>query len=79
MIPAEPLKYEVDWDLVKRLDLVEGKMRPWIDARLTEYLGGQQDAELTNFVVGLVTKRTPPDDIIQEMAVVWWRMRKFHR
>jgi len=73
MIPKEPAeikKYKVDWGLVKQSDLVEKKMRKWIDARLTEYLGGQEDAELTNYVVGLLAKYTPPETIIKEMGVV---------
>jgi len=73
MIPKDPEQiktYRVDWELVKTSDLVEKKMRRWIDARLTEYLGGQEDAELTNYVVGLLAKYTPPETIIKEMKVV---------
>lgn len=68
--PKETLEYEVDWSLVQQSDLVEQKMRSWIDARLTEYLGGQEDVELTNFVVGLLSKHSPPKKIKNEMQMV---------
>lgn len=73
LIPKEPkqtLNYQIDWDLVKKSGLVEKKMRRWIDDRLTEYMGGQEDVELTNFVVGLLAKQTLPEKIKTELAVV---------
>lgn len=68
--PEETLAHEIDWNIVQSSGLVETKMRKWIDERLKEYLGGQEDIELTNFVVGLLAKHTHPTKIITELVVV---------
>jgi len=62
-------QYPIDWDLVEKNDLVEKVMRVWIDARIQEYLG-EQEADLTNFALGLLAHRIPPKDIISEMEMV---------
>merc|ERR1711879_917506 len=59
------LKYTIDWDLIDQNDLVEKTMRGWIDARIQEYLG-EEEADLTNFAVGLLAHHIPPKDIVAE-------------
>jgi len=44
-------------------------MRTWIEARIEEYLG-EPEADLTNFIVGLITHRMTPKKIITEMKMV---------
>jgi len=61
--------YPIDWKLVEKNDLVEKVMRVWIDARIQEYLG-EQEADLTNFAVGLLAHHIPPKDIKSEMEMV---------
>jgi len=63
------LKYTIDWKLIDENDLVEKTMRGWIDARIQEYLG-EEEADLTNFAVGLLAHHIPPKDIIAEMEMV---------
>jgi len=63
------LKYPIDWDLIDSNEVVEKVMRGWIDSRIKEYLG-EEEADLTNFAVGLLTHHMPPKDIITEMEVV---------
>jgi len=62
-------QYPIDWELVEKNDLVEKVMRVWIDARIQEYLG-EQEADLTNFAVGLLAHHIPPKDIKSEMEMV---------
>lgn len=72
LIPKDKKKllaYDIDWDLVDKNDLVEKIMRKWIDARIQEYLG-EEEADLTNFAVGLLAHHIAPKDIIEEMSMV---------
>jgi len=66
---AKLLKYTIDWKMIDDNDLVEKTMRGWIDARIKEYLG-EEEADLTNFAVGLLAHHIPPKDIIAEMEMV---------
>jgi len=71
-IPKDQIKllnYPINWDLVDENGLIEKVMRGWIDSRIKEYLG-EEEADLTNFAVGLLTNHLPPKDIISEMEVV---------
>jgi len=62
--------YELDWKRIVEAGLVEKKMRFWISDRLKQYLGGHEDSELTDFVVGFLTERTKPAKIVSEMEAV---------
>jgi len=71
-IPKEQsklLNYPMNWDLIDKNEVVEKVMRGWIDSRIKEYLG-EEEADLTNFAVGLLTHHIPPKEIIAEMEVV---------
>jgi len=63
------LKYPIDWDLIDNNEVVEKVMRDWIDSRIKEYLG-EEEADLTDFAVGLLANHIPPKEIISEMEVV---------
>jgi len=73
LVPKDPektLSTKIDWNLVYEGNLIELKMRKWIAERLKSYLGGQEDQELTNFVVGLLTAKANVKQIKTELVVV---------
>jgi len=73
LVPKDPektLSTKIDWNLVYEGNLIELKMRKWITERLKSYLGGQEDQELTNFVVGLLTAKANVKQIKTELVVV---------
>jgi len=73
LVPKDPektLSTKIDWNIVYEGNLIELKMRKWIAERLKSYLGGQEDQELTNFVVGLLTAKANVKQIKTELVVV---------
>jgi len=65
----ELFAYEIDWDTVQQHNIVEKKMRPWIDKKIVEYLG-EEEKTLTNFITSKMASRVYPSEILGQLQLV---------
>jgi hypothetical protein len=75
-IPSERVelfKYPIKWDLVSQT-LVDVKLRPFVNKKIMEYLG-DEEPDLCNFILGMITKRSTAEEFYEEMQQV--RKRRF--
>ncbi|KAI8318932.1 hypothetical protein GQ54DRAFT_318774 [Martensiomyces pterosporus] len=75
-IPADPEQlfgWHVKWDYVDE-DMMSNRIEPATRKRLVEYLGGESDDgsldELTEFVIGHIRDRKPPQGLVDELEMI---------
>ena len=61
--------YHIDWLVVQQHEIVEKKMKPWIQKKIIEYLG-EEEASLIEFIAAKLNNRARPDDIEFELKAI---------
>jgi len=61
-------KYEIEWDYVDA-NLMEKRIRPWINKKITEYIGEEEKA-LLDFICGKLVARSDAQSILDDVAMV---------
>lgn len=64
----ELFKYEIEWDFVDS-NLMEKRIRPWINKKITEYIGEEEKA-LLDFICGKLNARCNAQSILDDVAMV---------
>lgn len=64
----ELFKYEIEWDYVDS-QLMEKRIRPWINKKITEYIGEEEKA-LLDFICGKLHARCNAQSILDDVAMV---------
>lgn len=71
-IPSEKEKLfamEINWELVKSKDIINLKLRPYIDKKITEYIG-EPDEDITDFICEQIESQTEPEAITEQLASI---------
>lgn len=70
-IPIEKkdvLGYRVQWDLVDER-MINDRFKPWVTRKIKDLLG-DEDHDVTTFIIEAVLKRETPEKILQDMKEV---------
>ncbi|ETV87742.1 hypothetical protein, variant [Aphanomyces astaci] len=62
-------RFPVDWTAVDKLKLVELKMKPWVNKKIVEYLGEEEES-LIGFVLRQLNQHTAAQAIVDELVPV---------
>ncbi|RHY10917.1 hypothetical protein DYB36_000974, partial [Aphanomyces astaci] len=62
-------RFPVDWAAVDKLKLVELKMKPWVNKKIVEYLGEEEES-LIGFVLRQLNQHTAAQAIVDELVPV---------
>lgn len=65
----ELFKFPVDWTIVERHDLIQGKLRPWVVKKIKEYLG-EEEKTLIDFITHQLARHCKPKDLLNELRLV---------
>uniref|UniRef100_A0A0N5BR23 RNA-binding protein 25 n=1 Tax=Strongyloides papillosus TaxID=174720 RepID=A0A0N5BR23_STREA len=65
---VELFKTPVNWELIDK-DIVEKKIKPYVDNKIQEYLGDREES-LTAFILGKITNQSKPDDLLNDIKLV---------
>ena len=72
MIPTdknELFGFQIDWDTVDSLQILEKKVRPWLSKKMVEYLGDAEDV-LIDFIIKKLAEHAPANEVLEELAQV---------
>lgn len=64
----ELFAYVVDWEQLDE-QLMEKRIRPWINKKIIEYIG-EEEATLNDFICTKIQQRTRPDKLLEEVKVI---------
>eukprot|EP01123_Difflugia_compressa_P001378 TRINITY_DN11581_c0_g1_i1.p1 TRINITY_DN11581_c0_g1~~TRINITY_DN11581_c0_g1_i1.p1 ORF type:complete len:245 (-),score=72.47 TRINITY_DN11581_c0_g1_i1:281-1015(-) len=71
-IPTEKeelFSFKIDWQVIDKHDIVEGKMRPWVAKKISEFLG-EEEITLIEYICKKLTDHSPPQDIVDQLQLV---------
>ena len=66
---SELFKYPINWEIINENAIIEKKLRPWVEKRIMDYLGSEEEAVI-NLIVKKVKKKCPPQEIEDKMETV---------
>ncbi|CAG2115395.1 unnamed protein product, partial [Medioppia subpectinata] len=64
----ELFKYEIEWSLVDNT-LMERRIRPWINKKIAEYIGEEEQA-LLDFICNKLQSKSSAQSILDDVAMV---------
>lgn len=64
----ELFRYKIDWDMVDST-LMEKRIRPWVNKKITEYIGEEEQA-LLDFICSKLQAKSPAQCILDDVAMV---------
>uniref|UniRef100_A0A913HTD2 PWI domain-containing protein n=2 Tax=Strongyloides stercoralis TaxID=6248 RepID=A0A913HTD2_STRER len=64
----ELFKTPVLWELIDK-DIIEKKIKPYVDSKIQEYLGDKEES-LTAFILEKITNQSKPDDLLNDIKLV---------
>lgn len=70
-IPAEKeklFKWEIKWDIIDKYNIVQSKIRPYITKKIVEYLGGEEDESMVDYICSRISDRVNPQEIFDELT-----------
>jgi len=59
----------VDWEMVKKANLIPEKLHPWVTKKIAEFLG-EEEASMIQFVIGMLDSCTAAAEMIPKLAVI---------
>lgn len=64
----ELFAYSLDWSIVDQ-SLMDKRIKPWVNKKIIEYIG-EEEPTLTNFICQKVMAQSPPQHILNDVAMV---------
>jgi len=61
--------YTIDWNVVDEHQIVETKMKIWVQKKIVEYLG-EEEMTLIEYICKKLKEHTPPDQILELLSLV---------
>jgi hypothetical protein len=61
--------HPIDWAVVDKNDIVDGKIRAWVVKKIKEYLG-EEEQTLINFITTKLKHHCSPKELLKELSVV---------
>lgn len=71
-IPKEKediFKYNVNWNIIAKHELLELKIKPWVAKKVKEYLG-EEESNLISIVMKMLNNKCFPYEIIERIKSV---------
>jgi len=65
----ELFSWSIDWSVVDKNNIVEGKMRPWVTKKIVEFLG-EEEPTLIEYICKKLTDHNPPQEILDQLQLV---------
>eukprot|EP01127_Copromyxa_protea_P012037 TRINITY_DN309_c1_g1_i1.p1 TRINITY_DN309_c1_g1~~TRINITY_DN309_c1_g1_i1.p1 ORF type:complete len:283 (+),score=109.24 TRINITY_DN309_c1_g1_i1:1069-1917(+) len=62
-------EYTIDWEIVDKHNMVETNMKPWITAKITEFLG-EEEPTLVNYICKKLSEHAPPEETEKQLNLV---------
>ena len=53
---------------------MDKRIKPWVNKKIIEYIG-EEEPTLTNFICQKVMTQSPPQNILNDVAMVSWNQR----
>ena len=64
----ELFAYPLDWSVLDK-DLMERRVKSWINKKIVEYIG-EEEPSLCGFICSKVLAQSQPENILQDVAIV---------
>jgi len=66
---ADLFKFEIDWPLVEKHNIIELKMKTWVKKKIIEYLG-EEETTLIEYICKKLSEHTAPDILLELLLLV---------
>lgn len=60
---------EINWELVKEKDIINNRLRPYIEKKIIEYLG-ETDEDIIEFICEQIEGKVDPNELIEQLKSV---------
>lgn len=70
-IPTEREKlfeFTISWEFLDE-QLMDGRVRPWINKKISDYIG-EEEPSLVTFICEKIEAQSSPNDILQDLSMV---------
>jgi RNA-binding protein 25 len=65
----EVFAYPIDWLKADRIDVIDKSMKPWIQKKVVEYLGEEEET-LISFILSKLKSHCSPENLLKELEAV---------